>query len=161
MLLAALPGPDIRAAINILILTLTLKLVSCKLPLVQGSIRHPHDALPFPLACSIAAGIATALSHQVQPHSLPPVIAVLPKVGVSIAVHCLGTIVLPRISAVKTTCTSPLVGIQQRPRWLYNHHPRQLKFRSQCQSYSSVADQAITKPTRTLWSTGCEFIEDI
>ena len=103
MLLASLPDTNIRAAINILVLTLTLKLVSCKLPLIKCPVRHPHDALPFSLASSIAAGIASPLGNQVQAHSLPPVIAVLPKVGITIAVHCLSTVILPLITAVKST----------------------------------------------------------
>lgn len=111
MLFPSLPGSNICAAVNILILTLTLELVSCKLPLVKCPVRHPHDALPFSLASSIAAGIASALGNQIQAHPLPPVVAVLPKVGISIAVHCPGTVILPLISAVKPSWTRPHMGV--------------------------------------------------
>lgn len=103
MLLTALPGTNICAAVNILILPLSLKLVSSKLPLVHCPIWHSHDALALPLTSSVATGIAATLSNQVQPNSLPPVIAVLPKVGVSIAVYCFGPIILPLVGAVKST----------------------------------------------------------
>ena len=100
MLLPTLPCTNIRAAVDVLVLPLTLELVCSKLPLVHCTIRHPHDALPLALAASIATGITPTLSNQVQPNSLPFVIAVLPEVGVSVAVHCLGAIILPLISTV-------------------------------------------------------------
>ncbi len=108
MLLARLPCTNICAGVHILILPLPLELVPNKLPLVHGTIRHPHDTLPTALALSVAAGIASPFGHQVQTHSLAPVIAVLPKVGVTIGIDCLGALVTALVCGIKPSCKSSL-----------------------------------------------------
>ncbi len=108
MLLARLPCTNIRAAIHILILPLPLELVPSKLPLIHGTIWHPHHTLTTALALSVAAGIATPLGYQVQTHPLAPVIAVLPKVGVTVGIDCLGALVIALVSGIKPSCKGSL-----------------------------------------------------
>ncbi len=108
MLLPCLPCTNIRAAIHILILPLPLELVPSKLPLVHGTIWHPHHALPTALALSVAASIATPLGYQVQTHPLTPVVAVLPKVGVTVGIDRLGALVMALVCGVKSSCKGSL-----------------------------------------------------
>jgi len=108
MLLARLPCTNICAAVHILILPLPLEFVPSKLPLVHGTVRHPHHTLPTALALSIAASIASPLGHQVQTHPLAPVIAVLPKVGVTIGIDGLGALVIALVCAIKPSCKASL-----------------------------------------------------
>ena len=104
MLLASRPRTHIRAAINILILSLTLKFVPCKFSLIHSPIRLPHDALPRPLAVSIIAGVTSSLSYKVQANPLPSVVAVLPKVSIAIGVYGFCTVVLSLVCAVIAAC---------------------------------------------------------
>lgn len=106
VLLAGLPCSNIRAAIHILVLPLPLKLVPGKLPLVHGTIRQPHDTLSTAFALGIAPSIASPLGHKVQTHPLPPVIAVLPKVGVAICIYGLGSVIVSLVCAIKPPCNT-------------------------------------------------------